>query len=175
MRDLKTGLVYGRLQKDRNKNVVLHWGKTHETGINHGRKQKENKTEFKKYRVSDRHEWHMWGGLPHWHTAVYVYVTAASAFSSASFKSVMYPLPFLAASHLSTHLSTHSSLANKKEKGSHGLDYDANRQMRVEQGNLKQDSFPFTFSCWPCWKSAQIPWIHEGINMLTYAWKTTHP
>lgn len=66
----------------------------------------------------------------------------------------MYPFDFLAASHLSTHLSTHSSRANKKRKAhvyfarvGAGLDYDANRQMLVEQRNLKTGLISFTFIC----------------------------
>ncbi len=110
----------------------------------------------------------MWGGLAHWHTAVYVYVTAASALSSASFKSVW--ISDVPTSLSGCEPSLHSPLnpfksCQQKERGSHGLDYDADRQMCVEQRNLKQDSFPFTFSCWPCWKSIRIPWIHEGINV----------
>lgn len=129
--------------------------------------------------VTDRDEWYMWGRLMHRHTAVYVYVTAASALSSASFKSVW--ISDVPTSLSGSKPSLHSPLnpfkpCQQNERKPHvcfgslwaGLDYEGNGQMRVEQGNLKQDSFPFTFSCWPCWKAARIPRIHEGINMLAY-------
>lgn len=88
--------------------------------------------------------------LPHRHTAVYVYGTAASSLLSASLECVNFRCThFLFWLRASSPLTSQpiQAVPTKRERlfasvGA-GLDYDANRQMHVEQRNLKMGLISF--------------------------------